>query len=119
MTTLHSPQYEKVAIEGYLVAPEYEDAGHGVVLVCEHATPNQPVIPADGDAKCFVHESIGQIGECSTGWVEGRHFPKRLHDAECDDTDDAKADQQRCRTAIGEGSTCADEETRTDDTCLR
>ena len=42
----------------HFVRPKHEYARNDIILVGEHGSPDEPVIPAHGNAECFVDETI-------------------------------------------------------------
>ncbi|KFX86506.1 hypothetical protein O988_09536, partial [Pseudogymnoascus sp. VKM F-3808] len=94
------PEEQEVAPERDLVAPEVEDGADGIVLVGQHRSPNDEVVPADCGAKSAVDKAVREFGECATTGIQCRHLSQGLHDAERDETDDAKANQQRRRASL-------------------
>ncbi|KFY49598.1 hypothetical protein V496_09890 [Pseudogymnoascus sp. VKM F-4515 (FW-2607)] len=94
------PEEQEVAPQWDLVTPEVEYGADGIVLVCQHGGPNDKIIPADCGAEGPVDKAVRELGECTTAGIQCRHLAQRLHDAEGDEADDAKADQQRRRTSL-------------------
>ena len=82
------------------------------MLTCK---PDDEVIPTHSNTEPFVHEPIRQAGKRTAGGVQRRQLPQALHDAERDDTDHAEPDEQRGRTAVGQGAAGSNKQTRADD----
>jgi len=109
------PEDEEIAPERDLVAPEEQKRRNDVVLVGEHACPDQPVLPAHRHGKSLVDKAVGQRDECAARGIQGRHFSQGLRDAECNDANDTKANEQRRRPAVGQRAAGSHEDAGPDD----
>lgn len=107
-----TPENEEPTPEGYLGCPVSEDAADDIVLVGEDGSPDDKIVPADGDGEGLVDHALGEGDEGATTREEGGNFTEGLHDKEGDDTDDAKADDERGRATVTQSTTSTDEQTR-------
>ncbi|KFY22408.1 hypothetical protein V491_02811 [Pseudogymnoascus sp. VKM F-3775] len=110
------PEEQEIAPQRDLVTPEVEDGADGIVFVRQHRSPDNEVVPANCGPEGAIDKAICEFGECAAAGIQRRHLAQGLHNAECNDTNDPKANQQRRRASLMQRASCADKQAGPDDT---